>query len=1028
MVNFSERIVTLGEKRNTLLHLAETEWVTWLDDDDWLLPWYIEDLSKTFSENLDAILTTRCWHAFGGSNDGVVQWKHGLALISTAVRLENAKALGGFPSDIDYGEDRVFLAELISRGRACSLLAYSGYCYRWDNEVYHTTGFGDDPLAGVGFGKNAEFLFNHGLEPSGRIVISPSLRHDYFKNCPESRCSRLHFVLPIIPQESLLQRTVDFGDRTIKITYPTVAKEIVEYICADFEPAQEGLDLPSLVVKYDQITGRYSISYSGLKEKTGILLHDLGQQILIFANTILLNNSTTGLAVYAGAVAKDKRAILLPGIAGTGKSFLTAWFLKHSYSYLTDTLVTVRGEDHQVRTLYPPLSFKKTSRQHLEPLFDQKSREDTLEGTTTDLVPWRMFSSLDKDDEDVSTALLVFPEFRSGADLSLEALSPAQAAMLLMASVANGRSLPGHGFPHVSKMCKDIPSLRLIYGESKQLIGVLDRIVTIILDYSLTPADIVALMAPFNRTKHLEELVLRSPKTTSTVSHSGEEELSIKLPVTYPVPQATPRGTKKKLTIGMATYDDYDGVYFSIQALRLYHHEIADEIEILVIDNHPDGPCAEALKNLDTSVPGYRYVPEQGMQGTAVRDLIFREACGDFVLSIDCHVMIVPGALKKLLEYLDTYPVCRDLLQGPLVYDDLKKISTHFQPIWRQGMYGVWETDERGVDCNSTPFEIPMQGLGLFCCRRDAWPGFNPRFRGFGGEEGYLHEKFRQNGGRTLCLPFLRWLHRFQRPMGVSYQNRWEDRIHNYMIGFLELGLDIQPVEDHFAEHLGQVAASKICAAVKKEIHLPFFFFDAIFCIALETASDRWQEMLLRLRALGIAERVQVFKAIATPENHHIGCALSHRGIIADAQRRQLNNVMVFEDDAIFLDDTLLHLADSVEELKTQDWNIFYLGGHKWGQSFPLADRCSFLQRPKGLTCTHALAYNSSIYKTLLDELPESIADMAQWVKQNRAIDQYLRKVEKLFIATPVVASQPALLPQEKEEDRNRFSLGISID
>ena len=44
---------------------------------------------------------------------------------------------------------------------------------------------------------------------------------------------------------------------------------------------------------------------------------------------------------------------------------------------------------------------------------------------------------------------------------------------------------------------------------------------------------------------------------------------------------------KKFLTIGMCTYDDYDGVYFSAQAIRLYHPEITAESEILVIDNHP---------------------------------------------------------------------------------------------------------------------------------------------------------------------------------------------------------------------------------------------------------------------------------------------------------------------------------------------------------------------------------------------------------------------------------------------------------
>jgi hypothetical protein len=37
------------------------------------------------------------------------------------------------------------------------------------------------------------------------------------------------------------------------------------------------------------------------------------------------------------------------------------------------------------------------------------------------------------------------------------------------------------------------------------------------------------------------------------------------------------------LTIGMATYNDFDGVYFTIQALRLYQ-DLADT-ELLVVDN-----------------------------------------------------------------------------------------------------------------------------------------------------------------------------------------------------------------------------------------------------------------------------------------------------------------------------------------------------------------------------------------------------------------------------------------------------------
>jgi hypothetical protein len=133
-------------------------------------------------------------------------------------------------------------------------------------------------------------------------------------------------------------------------------------------------------------------------------------------------------------------------------------------------------------------------------------------------------------------------------------------------------------------------------------------------------------------------------------------------------------------------------------------------------------------------------------------------------------------------------------------------------------MYGFWGFDDRGTDPEAPPFDIPMQGAGLFACRRAVWPGFNPLFRGFGGEEGYIHEKFRQNGGRTLCLPFLRWVHRFQRPLGVPYHNSWEDRIRNYLIGFKELGIPTTEMETHFRELLGESVADSILEGVRLEL------------------------------------------------------------------------------------------------------------------------------------------------------------------------------------------------------------------
>lgn len=249
-----------------------------------------------------------------------------------------------------------------------------------------------------------------------------------------------------------------------------------------------------------------------------------------------------------------------------------------------------------------------------------------------------------------------------------------------------------------------------------------------------------------------------------------------------------------KLTIGMATYNDYEGVYFTVQALRLYQN--LEDTEILIVDNYG---CEHTKRFAETT--NCRYMVNKDAQGTAwAKDHIFANANGIYTLCIDCHVLLVPDSIAKLKEYYEENPDTQDLLQGPLLYDDNKGVSTHFDPVWRGDMYGVWATDER-VNSN-LPFEIPMQGMGLFSCKTDAWPWFNALFRGFGGEEFYIHEKFRKAGNKCLCLPFLKWMHRFHRPHGVPYKLTVEDKIKNYIIGWNELGLDLSEIVMHFGDKI----------------------------------------------------------------------------------------------------------------------------------------------------------------------------------------------------------------------------------
>lgn len=271
---------------------------------------------------------------------------------------------------------------------------------------------------------------------------------------------------------------------------------------------------------------------------------------------------------------------------------------------------------------------------------------------------------------------------------------------------------------------------------------------------------------------------------------------------------------RTRFSVGMAVYDDYDGAYFTAQALLAYHRPWVGEI--LLVDNLPDSRCGQRLQKLASALAVGRYIPFPDPVGTAApRDRIFREAQWDHVVVVDCHVLIEPGGLEALADFYASHPYSNDLVQGPLLYDNRLSVSTHFNDEWRSGMWGRWETDTElfppgQVDVYDRPVasrpwkEIKAQGLGLFACRKSAWLGFHPLFRGFGGEEHYIHEKFRRNGRRCWCVSGLQWVHRFADigpgASASKYPVRSTDKCRNYVLGFTEIGLDLRPIREHFVQ------------------------------------------------------------------------------------------------------------------------------------------------------------------------------------------------------------------------------------
>jgi len=260
----------------------------------------------------------------------------------------------------------------------------------------------------------------------------------------------------------------------------------------------------------------------------------------------------------------------------------------------------------------------------------------------------------------------------------------------------------------------------------------------------------------------------------------------------------------KKLTIGSAVYDDFDGIYFSYQSIRLNNLDILDDLDLIVLENNPTRVQGQATKHFCEQSQGIRYIPYTQKTSTSIRNSIFEYSEAEFCMSIDSHVLFEPNTIRKLIDFLAVHSNSKDLYHGPMFFDSLNNHDpcAKMDPIWRGQMYGVWAYDERANDPSNLLFEIDMHGLGVFLSRTDSWLGFNEHFNGFGGEEGYIHKKYQLAHRKTWCLPFLRWLHRFDRPNGAPYQPTLYDKIKNYFIGCRELGFSASDVISHFAKEI----------------------------------------------------------------------------------------------------------------------------------------------------------------------------------------------------------------------------------
>lgn len=117
-------------------------------------------------------------------------------------------------------------------------------------------------------------------------------------------------------------------------------------------------------------------------------------------------------------------------------------------------------------------------------------------------------------------------------------------------------------------------------------------------------------------------------------------------------------------------------------------------------------------------------------------------------------------------------------------------------------------------------------------------------------------------------------------------------------------------------------------------------YFDKIYCLNLDRRPDRLQSMKKRFDHFGIEfTRIKAFDALqmTDPEfkkfkryksisKKELCCTLGHSAIYRDALHNGYSRVLVFEDDAMFVE----NFSKRIQQIEELDWNLVLLGSSNY--------------------------------------------------------------------------------------------------
>lgn len=162
-----------------------------------------------------------------------------------------------------------------------------------------------------------------------------------------------------------------------------------------------------------------------------------------------------------------------------------------------------------------------------------------------------------------------------------------------------------------------------------------------------------------------------------------------------------------------------------------------------------------------------------------------------------------------------------------------------------------------------------------------------------------------------------------------------------------------------------------------------FSYFDAAYYVNLDNRPDRREAFERRSKEAGFeAERFSAICPPPTPKNlttdwkrdhFKLGCTLSQQAVVRLAKERKQKNILVFEDDCVFIPNFISEFPKYVDDLREQsNWDVLYLGGSPEPDFQTKGLKCEQISpnlyyNPGVVWGAHAYAMNEGLFDMFLE-------------------------------------------------------------